>query len=95
MTLPWLMMRGVAAVRTPEPTLDADRDLRALVGCLRARAAIGLIEQVLEFHALALEAIGAHVGDIVGDDFDVALLRRHAGRSDVECFHLLFPSIRR
>src|SRR5690606_7180064 len=67
--------------------LDADRNLCAGFRGRGPGAAVGLVEQVLELGALALEAGGAHVGDVVGDDFDIALLRGHAGRCDVESFH--------
>src|SRR5690606_28608409 len=71
--------------------LDPDRQDRALLGRARAGAAIGLVEQVLKLGALALEPGRAHVGDVVGDDFDIALLRAHAGGSDVQGFHGLSP----
>ena len=67
--------------------LDADRQDVALVGGLRADAAHVLVEQVLEFGALALVAGGAHVGDVVGDDLDVEFLGHHSGRGGVECAH--------
>src|SRR5690606_31047450 len=38
-----------------------------------------LVEQVLELCAGPLVAGGAHVRDVVGDDFDVAFLSGHAG----------------
>ena len=46
-----------------------------------------LVEQILEFRALALVARRAHVGDVVGDDLDVEFLGHHAGRGGVQCAH--------
>ena len=51
--------------------------------CMR----LGLVEQVGEFGARALEAGGVDVGDVVGDDFEIGLLGVHAGGGDGECFH--------
>jgi hypothetical protein len=70
---------------------DADRQDVALGRGLRAHAADVLVEQVLEFGALALVAGRAHVGDVVGDDLDVEFLGHHAGRRGMERSHGLSP----
>ena len=67
--------------------IDADRQDVALRRGLRADAADVLVEQILEFGALALVAGGAHVGDVVGDDLDVEFLGHHSGRCGVKCAH--------
>ena len=46
-----------------------------------------LVEQVLEFGALAFVAGGVHVREIVRDHFHIGLLRQHAGRCDVQGTH--------
>ena len=49
-----------------------------------------LVEQVLEHRALALEAVGVDVGEIVGDHVDVELLRVEPGLGDPQrADHLL------
>ena len=50
----------------------------------RARLADGLIQQILEHRARALEAVGADVREVVRDHVHLRLLRIHAGRGDVE-----------
>ena len=67
--------------------IDADRQDVALRRGLGADAAHVLVEQILEFGALALVAGRAHVGDVVGDDLDVELLGHHSGRRGVKCAH--------
>ena len=71
--------------------IDADRQDVALRRGLRADAADVLVEQILEFGALALVAGRAHVGDVVGDDLDVEFLGHHSGRRGVKCAHGLSP----
>src|SRR5260370_1064651 len=72
----------------------ADRTSWSWVGRGGAGAALVLIKQVLEFGALPLEPGGVQVGDVVRDDFDVELLREHAGRGDIHRTHcLLSPSL--
>src|SRR6202020_2691146 len=48
--------------------LDADREDFALVGGLRSDALDVLVEQILEFRALTLEAGRRHIRDVAGDD---------------------------
>ena len=59
--------------------IDADGKDIALRRSLRADAADVIVQQILEFGALALVAGGGHVGEIVGDDLDIELHRHHAG----------------
>jgi hypothetical protein len=47
---------------------------------LRAGTLQGLIEQILELGALALEPGGVDVGEVVRNDVDIELLGQHAGR---------------
>ena len=60
---------------------------RAGVRGLRAGRLDVLVEQILEFGPLLLEAGGVHVRQIVGDDFDIGLLGQHAGRGDGKSAH--------
>ena len=68
--------------------LDAGADLDAGrgtgVGAAGDRAGPRdlLVEQVLELGPLPLEGGGVHVGDVIGDDIDIGLLREHARRGD-------------
>src|SRR5665647_2625444 len=67
--------------------IDADRKRVALRRGLRADAADVLVQQILEFDALALVAGGAHVGDVVGDYLDVEFLGHHSSRRGMKCAH--------
>ena len=67
--------------------IDADRQDVALRRGLRADAADVVVEQILEFDALALVAGGRHVGEVVGDDLDVEFHGHHAGRCSTERAH--------
>jgi hypothetical protein len=69
--------------------VHAGADLQArrqagLVRRLAAALAQVLIDQVFEHRAAALEAGGAHVGQVVGDHVELRLLRVEAGLGDVE-----------
>ena len=59
----------------------------ALIGGLRADALHVLVEQILKFGALAFEAGGRHVRDIAGDDLDLKVHGRHAGRRSIKRTH--------
>jgi hypothetical protein len=63
--------------------LDARGHL-GLLGRVGARLTHGLIKQIFEHGARALEAIGADVGEVVRDHVHLGLLRIHAGRSDIK-----------
>src|ERR1019366_2682798 len=67
--------------------IDADRKDIALRRGLRADPADVIVQQILEFGALALVAGSGHVGEIVGDDLDIELHRHHAGRCCAERAH--------
>src|SRR5258708_39665482 len=67
--------------------IDADGQARALVGGLRADPADVVVDQVLKRRALLLEAGGAQVRDVVGDDLDVELLGRHSRRRGMKSLH--------
>ena len=56
-----------------------------------ADAAQVLTVKDLEFGSKVLVAGGVHIGDVIGDDIDIGLLRQHAGRRDAQGFHELFP----
>ncbi|MNO63817.1 hypothetical protein D3C76_545330 [compost metagenome] len=72
--------------------LQAGRQL-AVLGGLRAWLAFDLVQQVLEFGAITLEAGGRDVGQVVGDDRQVGVLCGQAGFSDPESRkHLVFSS---
>ena len=79
----------------PGAHLDAGRHYGALIGGLGARALQVLIEQILKLGPLAFVAHGVHIGDIVGDDFDVQLLGGHARCGGAEGLHCsAFPIAR-
>ena len=61
--------------------------MRAGVRAVGADAAQVLVDQVLELGPPPLEAGRGHVGDVVGDHFDVGLLRLHPGAGDIERAH--------
>ena len=61
--------------------LQPGRQLR-LVAAGRAGLAQVLVHQVLEDHAAALVAVGADVGQVVGDGVQLELLAFHAGLGD-------------
>ena len=65
-----------------EAELGAFRDGLLAGGDGNAVGALDLVEQVGELGARPLEARRVDVGDVVGDDFDIGLLGRHAGRCD-------------
>ena len=48
----------------------------------RARRFLGLVEQILKHHPVALEAGGINVGDVVGNRTHLSILRRQAGFTD-------------
>src|SRR3546814_11150654 len=82
----------VDAVDAGRTHTHTDLDTRGYdgVGIRRgdARAAQVLVEQVLEFGALALEPRGAHVGDVIRDDLNIELLGQHAGSTGIERTHV-------
>ncbi len=59
--------------------LDTCRDNRTRIRGLCAHALDILVEEVLEFGALLFEAHRIHVGNVIGDDFNIHLLSGHAG----------------
>ncbi|CAK0775194.1 hypothetical protein WCLP8_5220014 [uncultured Gammaproteobacteria bacterium] len=67
--------------------MNARRHDRARIRGAGADSAQALIEEILEFGPLTLEAGGGAVGDVVGNGFDVELLGQHAGSADRETFH--------
>jgi hypothetical protein len=66
--------------------LHARRRQGVVVGHLRARLLFDRVEQVLEHHAVALEADGVGVGEVVGDRLQFLVLRLHAGLADPHCW---------
>ena len=78
-----------------QPDLRAGRHDGAVVRTVGADAAQVLVDQVLELGPPPLEAGGGHVGDVVGNDFDVGLLGLHPGAGDIERAHRFLPPIRR
>src|SRR6185312_1439472 len=69
------------------PHAGADLQARRQVGLLRrvgARLAQRLVEEILEHRARALEAGRVDVGEVVGDDVDLRLLRVEAGLGNPE-----------
>jgi hypothetical protein len=53
-----------------------------VLGGLGTRLAADLVQQVLEFGAVALEARGGHVGQVVGDGGEVHVLGGQTGLGD-------------
>ena len=70
-SVPCVISRGVPTVFTPEPSSMPTGRMLPLFGSLRADALHVLVDEILEFGALALEAGGRHVGDVAGDDLDL------------------------
>jgi class 3 adenylate cyclase len=64
--------------------LDAVGD--GVVRGLGARLLVDLVEQVFEEHAVALEADGVHVRQVVGDGLQFRVLCLHAGLADPHCW---------
>jgi hypothetical protein len=64
--------------RHPEADLQTIRDLRRLRR-LGSRLAQGLIEEIGEDAARLLEAVGADVGQVIGNDVNLHLLRGETG----------------
>ena len=77
--LPWLMMREVAAVFDTISDLQARWHLGAIFGTARSDPAQILIEKILKLGPDLFVTGGAHIGDIVGDYLNIALLCMHAG----------------
>ncbi len=73
--------------------LDTGRNDCSRIGRGRTGAFHILIEQVLKLRALALEAGGRHVCDVVGDNINVKLLCQHTCGGNTECSHSLIPSL--
>ena len=72
----WLVW--VLCTRTPVPSRDSGG--RSLSGGVQiARQLLLPVQQVLEIEAVPFERGGLHVGQIVGDDVQLGLHRRHAG----------------
>src|SRR5690606_33428793 len=63
--------------------LNAERRLSRLTG-RRAGLTNHLVEKILKLDALALEADGAGVRNVVGDPLEAGLLCRHSSRSNVK-----------
>ncbi len=69
----------------PRAAPDLDRGRRLALGLSDDGGALhGLIEQVLEVRAAALEAGRVHVREVVRDDFGAELLRDHAAGGGAE-----------
>ena len=64
--------------------LQARRQL-AVLGRLAARLAPDLVQQVLELRAVALEAGGGYVGQVVGNGGQVHVLGGQTGLADPQC----------
>ena len=72
----------------PETQLRARRHDGAGIAGIGAGLPHVLVQQILKFNPLALEARGRHIGDIVGNDFNIGLLSLHSGGRDIECEHM-------
>ena len=66
--------------------LQAGRQL-GLLGAAGAGLAQRLVHQVLEHGTRALEAAGADVGEVVGDDIELRLLRAQSGLRNPQGLH--------
>ena len=75
----------MATTRTPVPSCTPE----GACGVLRGRAADlahVLVQQVFEHRAAFLEAVGADVGEVVGRDREVRLLRVESGLGCPQCW---------
>ncbi|MNG00923.1 hypothetical protein D3C81_1834800 [compost metagenome] len=65
--------------------LQTRRQLTVL-GRLRTRLALGLVEQVLELGTITFKASGRNVGQVVGNDGQIFVLCGQTGFTDIKCW---------